>query len=119
MNFTDKYWQKITKKHTEANFLQSPSYGKMNELLGEKVIVEDFGGKGHALMIVRDAKRGKYLEIPCGPLMDWKDKKLTKEVFQRIGEIAKEEKYSKRWCFLAATINLESKSIGEPAPYRW
>lgn len=92
MSFTDKEWKKISKNHTEANFLQSPSYGKMNELLGEKVITEDFGGKGHALMIVRDAKRGKYLEIPCGPLLDWGDAKAVKSVFERIAEIAKEEK---------------------------
>ncbi len=92
MNFTDKDWQKITKNHTEANFLQSPSYGKMNELLGEKVIVENFGGKGHALMIIRDAKRGKYLEIPCGPLIDWSDAKNVDSVFKRIAEVAKEEK---------------------------
>ncbi len=92
MSFTDKEWKKISKNHTEANFLQSPSYGKMNELLGEKVIAEDFGGKGHALMIVRDAKRGKYLEIPCGPLLDWGDAKAVKSIFERIAEIAKEEK---------------------------
>lgn len=92
MSFTDKEWKKISKNHTEANFLQSPRYGKMNELLGEKVITEDFGGKGHALMIVRDAKRGKYLEIPCGPLLDWGDAKAVKSVFERIAEIAKEEK---------------------------
>lgn len=72
--------------------MQSPAYGKMNELLGAKVIEEDFGGKGRALMIVRDAKRGRYLEIPCGPLLDYKDKKTVKAVFEKIAEIAKKEK---------------------------
>ena len=90
--FTVDEWQKITKKFSEANFLQSPMYAKMNELLGHKVIFEDFDGKGWALMIVRDAKRGRYLEIPCGPLIDWKDKKLARKVIDRIAEIAKAEK---------------------------
>ena len=90
--FTVGEWQKITKKFEEANFLQSPMYAKMNELLGFKVIFEDFGGKGWALMIVRDAKRGRYLEIPCGPLFDWKDKKLAREAMEKISAIAKEEK---------------------------
>ena len=54
-------WQEAIKKFPEANFLQSPAYGKVNELLGAKVKEEDFGGKGRALMIVRDAKRGRYL----------------------------------------------------------
>ena len=85
-------WQEVIKKFPEANILQSPAYGKMNELLGAKVIEEDFGGKGRALMIVRDAKRGRYLEIPCGPLLDYKDKKTVKAAFEKIAEIAKREK---------------------------
>lgn len=85
-------WEKIMKKYPEANFLQSPAYGKMNEILGYKVISEDFDGKGWALMIVRDAKRGRYLEIPCGPLIDWGDEKIAKKVCEKIGEIAKREK---------------------------
>ncbi|MBR2840199.1 peptidoglycan bridge formation glycyltransferase FemA/FemB family protein [Candidatus Saccharibacteria bacterium] len=87
-----KSWAKVVKEYPEANFLQSPAYGKMNELLGEKVIEEDFGGRGRALMIVRAAKRGRYLEIPCGPLMDWGDKMLVREVFAHIAEIAEQEK---------------------------
>ena len=30
--------------YKEANFLQSPEYGRMNELLGCKVFYDDFGG---------------------------------------------------------------------------
>ncbi|MBR3229175.1 peptidoglycan bridge formation glycyltransferase FemA/FemB family protein [Candidatus Saccharibacteria bacterium] len=85
-------WQEIVKKYPEANFLQSPSYAKMNEALGSKTITEDFDGSGHALMIVRDAKRGRYLEIPCGPLINWQDKTLIKKVFQKITKIAEQEK---------------------------
>lgn len=85
-------WQKIIKLFSEANFLQSPAYGRMNEILGAKVITDDFGGKGHALMIVRDAKRGRYLEIPCGPLIDWDNGDSVKSTITRIRDIAKKEK---------------------------
>ncbi len=85
-------WDDIVKKYPEANILQSPEYGKMNEILGETVITEDFGKSGRALMIVRKAKRGWYLEIPCGPLINWKDKKQVKTVVTKISEIAKREK---------------------------
>ena len=85
-------WQEVIKKFPEANFLQSPNYGKMNEILGDKVVEEDFGGKGRALMIVRNAKRGRYLEIPCGPLLDYSDKKSVTSAFKKIAEIAKKEK---------------------------
>lgn len=85
-------WKKIVEKHPEANFLQSPEYSHMNELLGDKVLFEDFGGMGHALMIVRNAKRGRYLEIPCGPLIDWKSKKFRIQTINIIAEIGKKEK---------------------------
>ena len=85
-------WQEVIKKFPEANFLQSPNYGKMNEILGDKVVEEDFGEKGRALMIVRNAKRGRYLEIPCGPLLDYSDKKSVTSAFKKIAEIAKKER---------------------------
>lgn len=85
-------WQDTIKKFPEANFLQSPEYQKMNEILGQKVIRIDFGGKGLAIMTVRDAKRGRYLEIPCGPLLDWTDKKLVKTAISQIASLAKTEK---------------------------
>lgn len=89
---SEQEWIKTVQRFKEANFLQSPSYAKMNELLGNKVVFEDFGGAGRALMIVRDAKRGRYLEIPCGPLLDWSDKGAVKAAFEKIGEIGKREK---------------------------
>ncbi|MBO7717874.1 peptidoglycan bridge formation glycyltransferase FemA/FemB family protein [Candidatus Saccharibacteria bacterium] len=85
-------WEKVVEKFPEANYLQSPNYGKMNEKLGCTVIIDDFGGEGHALMIVRNAKRGRYLEIPCGPLIDWKDKRLVRDVFGKIRKVAEKEK---------------------------
>lgn len=85
-------WQAILEKFPEANFLQSPEYGRMNEILGDKVTIEDFGGIGWALMIVRNAKRGRYLEIPCGPLIDWTDTKARRTMMNKITEIGKREK---------------------------
>ena len=85
-------WQEVVAKYPEANFLQSPAYGKMNELVGSKVLTDDFEGHGHALMIVRNAKRGRYLEIPCGPLINWQDKKVAKATLKRIEQVAKSER---------------------------
>lgn len=84
-------WLEVVRRFPEANLLQSPSYGKMNELTGTKVLTDDFGGRGHAQMLVRCARRGRYLEIPCGPLLDWSDRKLVEEAFQRIRELARRE----------------------------
>ena len=92
----DANWNKIVEAFPEANFLQSPMYGEMNEILGEKVItIEDYDGntpKSYALTIVRNAKRGRYLEIPCGPLLNWDNRKLVKDTFEKIAEVARAEK---------------------------
>lgn len=85
-------WTEVIKKYPEANFLQSPSYAKMNELLKNKVIIEDFDKKGYTLMVVRKAKRGKYLEIPCGPLANWDNKEDIKIIVNTIRQIATQEK---------------------------
>ena len=79
-------------KFPEGNFLQGEAWRKVNELEGCKVIREDFDGQAVCQMIVRNAKRGRYLEIPGGPLLDWSDKKLKKRVFAKIREVAEAEK---------------------------
>lgn len=85
-------WNNVLTRFPEANFLQSPENGLMNSLTGAEIIVEDFDGFGWAMMIVRDAKRGRYLEIPCGPLIDWSDEVLAKKVLLKINEIAKDRR---------------------------
>ncbi len=88
-------WQEVLEKFPEANFLQSPDYAKMHELIGNKTITRTYGktGKdGYALMVVKDAKRGRYLEIPCGPLIDWRNKRLVTETLKKIRQVAVEEK---------------------------
>ena len=47
----------------------------------------------------------------------------TEETKKKIAELQKEiqqeQRFSKRWIFLAATINSYSKQIGRKAPYKW
>ena len=88
----EESWQSILKNFPESNFLQSPLWAEMNRQIGHKLVVRTFEDKALFLGIVKDAKRGRYLEIPGGPLLDWKDKKLVKEVFSSIVEEAKKEK---------------------------
>ncbi|MBR3320192.1 peptidoglycan bridge formation glycyltransferase FemA/FemB family protein [Candidatus Saccharibacteria bacterium] len=85
-------WEKILKAHPESNFLVSPLWAEMNRLIGHKLVVRTFDGKALLFGIVKDARRGRYLEVPGGPLLDWSDKKLMSEVFEEIVKVAKEEK---------------------------
>lgn len=95
-------WLKVLREFSEANFLQSPSWGKMNDLIGHKVIVEyNLGDEDDhpdevlhywCQMIVKAAKRGRYLEVPGGPLLDWDNTEAKRLVFQKIREVAEREK---------------------------
>ena len=81
-------WRKSLKAHPEANFLQSPEWQKVNQQIGHTPIIEQFGKKSLALMIIKNAKRGRYLEIPGGPLLDWNDTAELEQAFTKIRAIA-------------------------------
>ncbi|MDO4978729.1 MAG: peptidoglycan bridge formation glycyltransferase FemA/FemB family protein [Candidatus Saccharibacteria bacterium] len=70
----------------DGNFLQTKEWAEVSKKLGHKVYFEN-----DVLMIVKDAKRGRYLEIPGGPLIDWENEEEKSKIFARIREIAKKE----------------------------
>lgn len=89
-------WEKFLVKHPEANFLQSWYWGEFHQALGKKVYTTGFfkGGElvGVMLSVVEDAKRGRYLTVPGGPIIDWKDKGVVRAFAQEIRQIATNEK---------------------------
>lgn len=46
-------------------------------------------------------------------------KETKAEIRKLEKEISKEPTFSKRWVFLASTINRYNKEIGKPAKYTW
>lgn len=90
----DKY---VFKSHPEANFLQSSSWAMVYEEDGERVYyLGVFDGKkqlGSSVVILKPAKRGRYLEIPGGPLLDWDgDQKILRFFLDEITKLAKKQK---------------------------
>lgn len=77
-------WHKVLAAHPEANFLQSPAWFKYNQTLGHQVLLHDFGSGHIALSIVKNARRGRYLEIPAGPLIDWQDQRVVSAAFAEL-----------------------------------
>lgn len=81
-------WDNFVKSRAEANFLQSWDFYEFHLARSKKVvrravfenekIIAAYAG------VVETAKRGTYLAIAGGPLMDWTDKKLVKMVFADI-----------------------------------
>lgn len=82
-----KRWQKTLKSHPEANFLQSPEWAITNQLIGHNIFILDLQ-KDIILAIAKRAKRGYYLEVPGGPLINWSDSKAIKRAFAAMRQMA-------------------------------
>ena len=81
-------WDSFITSHEESNFLQSWDFYEFHILRGKKVVrrlIMD-GDKiiGAYAGVVETAKRGTYMAIAGGPIIDWKNKKLVQAVFDDI-----------------------------------
>lgn len=86
-------YEAFLRERTEANFLQSWQWGAAHEALGDTVVRNGITEDGKVVAvwtgIVKDARRGRYLEVPGGPVMDWADEELASEVMARLKETSK------------------------------
>ena len=106
----------------EGNFLQSPEWGKTAEKVGHRVILKEIVSGVTVLMIIKDAKRGRYLEIPGGPLLDWKNRALVESVFAEIKQIAKAEhcvfiRFRPQLQNTPENLQLVAQTGAKPAPF--
>lgn len=79
-------WDDFVTSHPEANFLQSWDFYEFYKSRGNQVvrrIAKDTTGKiiGAYAGVVENAKRGRYLAIAGGPILDWQNRKLVNELF--------------------------------------
>ena len=86
-------WDGFVSKREEANFLQSWDFYEFHAARGKKVVrrlVKDADEIiGAYAGVVETAKRGTYMAIAGGPLLDWNKKALVKSVFDDIREQGK------------------------------
>lgn len=90
-----KKWDKFITSHDDANFLQSWAWGDFHEARKRKVvrrIVLDADDKIIAAYVgqIETARRGTYMAIAGGPIMDWSNKKLRQAVFADIKKQAEQ-----------------------------
>jgi lipid II:glycine glycyltransferase (peptidoglycan interpeptide bridge formation enzyme) len=87
-----KEWEDFLKLHEEANFLQSWYWGVFHSNLKKEIQRIGFYDNGNLigvmLTIVESARRGRYLTIPGGPIIDWGNKELVKKAFFEMRKIA-------------------------------
>ncbi|MBQ6414159.1 peptidoglycan bridge formation glycyltransferase FemA/FemB family protein [Candidatus Saccharibacteria bacterium] len=91
LDATDKsIWDGFVKGRPEANFLQSWDFYEFHLARGKKVVrrliyVDDVIVGAYA-GVVETAKRGRYLAIAGGPIIDWDDNKIVTAIFDDIKE---------------------------------
>lgn len=90
-----KTWEDFLNSRPEANFLQSWEWGEFQKNLGNTVHRAGFylGGalSGVMLSVVEDARRGRYLTVPAGPIIDWHNQSLVNLFIDEIKKQAKQD----------------------------
>ncbi len=84
-----KKWDKFITSHDDANFLQSWAWGDFHEARGKKVVRRIALDNDENIIAayvgqVETAKRGTYMAIAGGPIMDWSKKSLREAIFADI-----------------------------------
>ena len=81
-------WDNFVKSHEESNFLQSWDFYEFHASRGKKVVRRVFYDEDKIVAVyagvVETAKRGTYMAIAGGPILDWASKSLVKKVFEDI-----------------------------------
>ena len=83
-------WDKYITSNVESNFLQSWDFYEFHLARGKKVVrrlmFDDKKIVGAYAGVVETAKRGTYMAIAGGPILDWTNTKLVKLAFDDIKE---------------------------------
>lgn len=79
-------WDDFVTSHPEANFLQSWDFYEFYKSRGNQVVrrlaKEDGQIVGAYAGVVENAKRGRYLAIAGGPILDWDKRNVVDAIFQ-------------------------------------
>ena len=90
---TKENWERFIQTRPEANFLQSYNWGLFQQKLGKKNFpIGIFKHRqliGAALVIKEEAKRGDYLTVAAGPLLDWEADQLESTFHFFVSELKK------------------------------
>ena len=89
-------WDDFVTSHDDANFLQSWAWGEFHEARNKKVVRRiALNDKDEVIGAyvgqIETAKRGTYMAIAGGPILDWRDKELCEAMFADIKEQAEKD----------------------------
>lgn len=83
-------WDGFVASRKEANFLQSWAFGEFHEARGKvvvrRILVENGQIIGAYVGQIETARRGKYMAIAGGPILDWERRDVVEAMFEDIAE---------------------------------
>lgn len=86
-------WEGFLQTHQEANFLQSWYWGEFQKSIDKTVEYLGFYDSltlvGVCLVVIEKAKRGTYLTVAGGPILDWSNQELIQSCFDSLKELAR------------------------------
>lgn len=82
-------WDEFITSHKESNFLQSWDFYEFHASRGNKIVRKiAVSEKGKILGayagVIENAKRGRYMAIAGGPIINWNDKDVIEKIFEDI-----------------------------------
>lgn len=90
-----KVWEEFVLSREEANFLQSWGWGEVNLRLNKHVYrmgyFENDELVGVMVAVVEPARRGRYIAVAGGPILDWTNQQLIEVWRNSLIELAKKE----------------------------
>lgn len=79
-------WEEMVHRFPEANFLQAWAWGEAQGALGKQVLrLASEDGEMLAQGVVERARRGSYLAVAGGPLLDWQDEERLAAILSELG----------------------------------
>ena len=90
---SNETWDKFLAKHPESNFLQSWQYGNFYENYGRTIWRKGYySGEelvGVMLAVLEPAKRGRYITVAGGPILNWNDAEIVSAWSESVKSISK------------------------------
>lgn len=109
---TDKNtWEEFVLSREESNFLQSWYWGEFHSALGKKIERVGFYNEDELIgvmeTVVEAARRGRYMTIAGGPLIDWNNKELVTVAVQTMKDMARKHE--------CAFVRIRPQAVETPA----
>ena len=117
MNIVDatdrEEWDDFIKSHREANFLQSWDFYEFHKKRGKRIVrrlaLDDKTIIGAYAGVVETAKRGTYMAIAGGPIVDWSKRMVVNRIFDDIKEQGRH--YNCAFVRVRPQLELSKKSL--------